>query len=41
MKKLILALFATVAFGKLFPILLLAILLIGLGVIIKAAMEEI
>ena len=40
MKKIILALVATVVCGKLFPILLLALILVGLGVIIKATVEE-
>lgn len=40
MKKLVLALIATVIFGKLFPLMLLALLLVGLGAIIKAAIEE-
>ena len=40
MKKLILAILGAVCFGKLFPIVLLAVLLIGLALIIKATVEE-
>lgn len=40
MKKIILALLATVLFGKLFPIILLALILITLGVIVKEAAEH-
>ena len=40
MKRIILALLATVIFGKLFPLILLALVLIGLAVIIEAAVKE-
>lgn len=40
MKNAIIALFATIVFGKLFPILLLALLLIGLITMIKAAADK-
>ena len=40
MKKIILALVATVVCGKLFPILMLALLLVGLCVMIKEAADH-
>lgn len=40
MKKVILAILCAVIFGKLFPVILLAVILVGLGVIIKATVEE-
>lgn len=40
MKKLTLALIATILFGKLFPIILLALVLVGVVVIFKTAAEE-
>ena len=40
MKKVVLALLATIAFGKLAPIILAALLIVGLVVIIKASVEE-
>lgn len=40
MRKILLAVLGAVVFGKLFPIILLAILVIGLGVMLKAAVEE-
>ena len=40
MKKIVLAILGAVIFGKLFPIILLAVILVGLGVIIKASVEE-
>ena len=40
MKKIILALAATMIFGKLFPILLLALILVGLAVMIKEAADH-
>ena len=40
MRKVILAILCAVLFGKLFPIILLALLVIGLGVIIKTTIEE-
>lgn len=40
MRKVILAILGTVVFGKLFPVILLAVVVVGLGVIIKATIEE-
>lgn len=40
MKRIILAILGAVIFGKLFPIVLLALLLIGGALMIKAAVEE-
>ena len=40
MKKILLALAATVVCGKLFPILLLTVLLVGLCVIVKEAADH-
>lgn len=40
MRKLILAILGAVVFGKLFPVIFLALILVGLGVIIKATIEE-
>lgn len=40
MRKVILAVLGAMVFGKLFPVILLALMLVGLGVIIKAAVEE-
>lgn len=40
MRKILLAVLGAVVFGKLFPIILLAILVIGLCVMLKAAVEE-
>lgn len=40
MRKVILAILGAVVFGKLFPVILLALILVGLGVIIKATIEE-
>lgn len=40
MKKIILSVLATVVFGKLFPVILLALILVGLAVIIKTTVEE-
>lgn len=40
MRKVILAILGAVVFGKLFPVILLALIVVGLGVIIKATIEE-
>lgn len=40
MKKLILAILGAVVFGKLFPLVLLALLLVGIAVIINTAIKE-
>ena len=40
MKKIILAILGAVVFGKMFPIILLALLLIGLYVMVKEAAEH-
>lgn len=40
MKKIILAILATVVFGKLFPLILLALLLVGVCVMVKEAAEH-
>ena len=40
MRKVIFAILGAVVFGKLFPVILLALILAGLGVIIKATIEE-
>lgn len=40
MKKILLAILGAVVFGKLFPIILLALLLIGLFVMVKEAAEH-
>ena len=40
MKKIVLAILGAIVFGKLFPVILLAVILVGLGVIIKASVEE-
>lgn len=40
MRKVILAILGAVVFGKLFPVILLAVMVVGLGVIIKATIEE-
>ena len=40
MKKVILVVLATVVFGKLTPLLLVALLIIGLVVIIKESVKE-
>lgn len=40
MKKVTLALLATIVFGKMAPLILLALLLVGLVLIIKAAEEK-
>lgn len=40
MRRIILGILAAVIFGKLFPIILLALILAGLGVIIEAAVKE-
>ena len=40
MKRIILSIFVAVLFGKFFPLVLLALLLAGLGVIIKTAVDE-
>ena len=40
MKKIILAVLATAVFGKMFPLIIVAVLLAGLAVIIKEAAEH-
>lgn len=40
MRKVLLAILGAVVFGKLFPIILLAMLVIGLAVVFKATVEE-
>ena len=40
MKKILLAILGAVVFGKLFPIILLALLMVGLAVIVKEAAEH-
>ena len=40
MRKVVLPVLATIVFGKLFPIILLALVLVGLAVIIKTTVEE-
>lgn len=40
MKKLILAILGAIVFGKLFPLVLLALLLVGIAVIISTAVKE-
>lgn len=40
MKKLILAILGAVVFGKLFPLVLLVLLLVGIAVIISTAVKE-
>lgn len=40
MRKITLALIVTIIFGKLFPLILLAVLLVGLAVIIKEAADH-
>lgn len=40
MKKLILAILGAIVFGKLFPLVLLALLLVGIAVIISTTVKE-
>lgn len=40
MKKILLAILGAVVFGKLFPIILLALLMVGLAVIVKEAADH-
>ena len=40
MKKIILAVLATAVFGKMFPLIIVAVLLAGLAIIIKEAAEH-
>ena len=40
MKRIILSILVAVLFGKLFPLVLLALLLAGLALIIKTAVDE-
>ena len=40
MKKITLALIATILFGKLFPVILLALIVVGAVMILKASVEE-